>query len=193
MMTGEVDEALKSAVGALKLKDIVLNEARFRRPCEMERDAPVQELVKRAVEFKRIPATGQTSECLRVLVGLGIRFTAVPGSTTATTLKAEVPIYLEIEADFVAQYELKNSLTEDAIKVFASYNAVHNVWPFWRQHVYDIVNRGRLGPIDVPLYSGNTVGGVAVSESAPTLALPQSVRLPKVSKQHVTRSRKRQA
>jgi hypothetical protein len=159
-MTGGTDEALKSAVGALKLKDIVLNEARFSRPTDMDQEAPVLELVKRAVEFKRVPATNQTPECLRVLVGLGIRYAAISDAPVS-----ERPIYLEIEADFVAQYELRAAITEDAIRAFASFNAVHNVWPFWRQHVYDIVNRGRLRPIDVPLYSGNPLGGVAVSEA----------------------------
>jgi hypothetical protein len=154
------EKALKSAVGALKLKDIVLNEARFRRPTEMDRETTVQELVKRAVEFKRVPATGDAGESLRILVGLGIRFAAISSAPDA-------PIYLEIEADFVAQYEVGAAISEDAIRAFASFNAVHNVWPFWRQHVYDIVNRGRLQPIDVPLYSGNPPGGVALSEPSP--------------------------
>jgi hypothetical protein len=158
------EKALKSAVGALKLKDIVLNEARFRRPTDLDSEVPVQELVKRAVAFKRVEATKGTSECLRILVGLGIRFAAISEGPDRSD-PPDSEIYLEIEADFVAQYEVKEAISEDAIKVFASFNAVHNVWPFWRQHVYDIVNRGRLQPIDVPLYSGNPVGGVAVSEA----------------------------
>src|SRR5580692_8811937 len=107
------EKALKSAVGALKLKDIVLNEARFRRPTEMDRETTVQELVKRAVEFKRVPATGDAGESLRILVGLGIRFAAISSAPDA-------PIYLEIEADFVAQYEVGAAISEDAIRAFAS-------------------------------------------------------------------------
>jgi hypothetical protein len=169
-MTRGAGEALKSAVGALKLKDIVLNAARFSRPTDMDREVEVQELVKRAVEFKRVAATNETSECLRILVGLGIRFTAISDDL-------DPPIYLEIEADFVAQYEVRAAISEEAIKAFATFNAVHNVWPFWRQHVYDVVNRGRLRHIDIPLYSGNPVGGVAVSESnrKPTVARPKAV------------------
>jgi hypothetical protein len=150
-------EALKSAVGALKLKDIVLHEARFSRPNEADSETPAQELVKRAVAFKRIAATDNAGECLRILVGLGVRFAGVSESSDG-------PIFLEIEADFVAEYEVKSELTEEAITAFAGFNAVHNVWPFWRQHVYDVVNRGRLAPIDIPLYSGNPIGGVSVSE-----------------------------
>ena len=150
-------KALKSAVGALKLKDIVLHEARFSRPNEVDSETPAQELVKRAVAFKRVAATDDAGECLRILVGLGIRFAAV-------SERFDGPIYLEIEADFIAEYEVKSELTEEAITAFAGFNAVHNVWPFWRQHVYDIVNRGRLKHIDIPLYSGNPIGGVSVSE-----------------------------
>jgi hypothetical protein len=154
-------EALKSAVGALKLKDIVLHEARFRRPAELDSEVPVQEFLKRAVAYKQVAATNDSFECLRILVGLGIRFAAISEDAD------DSEIYLEIEADFVAQYEVKSAISEDAIKAFAGFNAVHNVWPFWRQHVYDVVNRGRLQPIDIPLYSGNPVGGVAVSEASP--------------------------
>jgi hypothetical protein len=157
-MSGAHHEALKSAVGALRLKDIVLHEARLRRPTDMLRETTVRELIKRAVEFKRVPATATSPEGLRILVGLGIRYAAHSDDANAA-------IYLEIEADFVAEYEILHQLTEDAIKAFASFNAVHNVWPFWRQHVFDIVSRGRLRPIEVPLYSGNPIGGVAVSEA----------------------------
>jgi hypothetical protein len=178
------ERALKSAVGALKLKDIVLHEARFRRPSDMEQETPVQELVKRAVEFKRVPQTSQTVECLRILVGLGIRYTAISDGSKA-------PIYLEIEADFVAQYEVTASITEDAIRAFAAFNAVHNVWPFWRQHVYDIVNRGRLRPIDIPLYSGNPVGGVAVSEASPGHLPIDSHKKVKPSKRSAAQARRK--
>jgi hypothetical protein len=183
-MTGAANQALNSAIGALKLKDIVLDEARFSRPTEMDREVTVQELVKRAVEFKRVPATSEAAESLRILVGLGIRFSASEAPDAA--------IYLEIEADFVAQYEVTASIAEDAIRAFASFNAVHNVWPFWRQHVYDIVNRGRLRPIDIPLYSGNPVGGVAVSE--PSLDhVPTTVRKKRKRSIHASREvRKRE-
>jgi hypothetical protein len=40
------------------------------------------------------------------------------------------------------------------IKIFAELNSVHNVWPFWRQHVFDIVSRARLPHLNVPLFSG---------------------------------------
>jgi|SRR5580658_534774 hypothetical protein len=149
--------ALNSAVGALKLKDIVLHAARFSRPTELDQEVSAHESVKRAVAFNRVPGSAGVPESLRIFVGLGVRIVGTSGRPP--------PVYLEIEADFVADYEIKTAITEDAIRAFASFNAVHNVWPFWRQHVFDVVNRGRLQHIDVPLYSGMPLGGVATAAS----------------------------
>ncbi|TAN04141.1 MAG: hypothetical protein EPN40_00265 [Rhodanobacteraceae bacterium] len=64
------------------------------------------------------------------------------------------PVYFVIEATFLVEYEMVAPLGEDALKTFADFNAIHNVWPFWRQHVYDVVQRARLPHVDVPLFAG---------------------------------------
>jgi hypothetical protein len=152
-------DALRSAIGALRLKDILLRAARFSLPTPFTgKSMRANEFVKRAVEYKRIEGEKNSLESLEILVGLGVRIAAGSGEKPA-------PIYVEIEADFIAEYEIAAAISEEAIKAFAGYNAVHNVWPFWRQHVFDIVNRAHLLHIDIPLYSGTPPGGVTVSES----------------------------
>ncbi|MEO8460730.1 MAG: hypothetical protein ABI451_09395, partial [Dokdonella sp.] len=66
----------------------------------------------------------------------------------------EPAIYFLIEAAFLVEYDVTGALEEDAIAAFANFNAVHNVWPFWRQHVFDIVQRARLPQLEIPLFSG---------------------------------------
>jgi hypothetical protein len=69
------------------------------------------------------------------------------------------PVYFEIEADFLIEYDVRGEPSNEAIKLFAEFadlNSVHNVWPFWRQHVFDIVSRARLPHLNVPLFSGVT-------------------------------------
>lgn len=141
-------EALRSAVAALKLRDIVLHESKFSRPSNSDGPQDAVERVKRNIQFTRQPSEsdGHKVESLLVLVGLGVRITAPEGDNPT--------IYLEIEADFLADYEIVSEISDDAIKAFTSFNAVHNVWPFWRQHVFDVVQRARLQHIQIPLFAG---------------------------------------
>jgi preprotein translocase subunit SecB len=63
-------------------------------------------------------------------------------------------VYVQIEADFMVTYRLQAEIEDPALSAFSNFNAVHNVWPFWRQHVFDIVQRGELPNIEVPLFAG---------------------------------------
>ena len=57
-----------------------------------------------------------------------------------------------IEAVYRVDYEILKKLTEEEIGEFSSYNAVHNVWPFWRQHVYYIAGNSGLPTMILPLF-----------------------------------------
>lgn len=145
-------DLLGQAVAALRLRDIVLHAARFSRPNLLP--APVvegTEQTKRQVQFARgtIEENGEVKELLQVLVELGVRIVASNESA-----EPEPTVLLEVEADFIAEYQLLGQVSEEAIRLFADFNSVHNVWPFWRQHVFDIVQRARLPAIEIPLFAG---------------------------------------
>jgi hypothetical protein len=141
-------DALRSAVGALKLRDIILYAARFGRPSQIAADADGVLRGKRTIQFTRNDKTAEQPESLQIAIGLGVRITGLDQDGS------EPPVFIEIEADFLADYEITSDISEESIKAFASFNAVHNVWPFWRQHVFDVVQRARLDPIEIPLFSG---------------------------------------
>lgn len=145
-------DLLGQAVASLRLRDIVLYTSRFSRP-----SSPSNPLVqgitqsKRQVQFGRgiVDEEGATKHLLQVLVELGIRIVG------DEQVGDDQPVFVEIEADFLAEYELVSEVSDEAIKLFAEVNSVHNVWPFWRQHVFDVVQRGRLPPIVIPLFAGS--------------------------------------
>lgn len=152
-MTPEVKELIKTATDSLKILDIVLFESKFERP---ERD-PVKlgleavQQQKREVQFF-LPSDDlvkSDDRHLQVLVSLGIRVVA------AGDAENSIPMFV-IEADFVVNYQMIDTIDSDCIKAFANHNSVHNVWPFWRQHVYDTIARSRLPHVDIPLYAGVT-------------------------------------
>lgn len=149
--------ALRSAIGALRLKTIVLHAARFSQPTQFDGKVEAHEFMKRGVGCRLTPGEKGSHDSLEIRVELGVRITAAP--------KEDAAIYVEIEADFIASYDVTARVSDESIQAFATFNAVHNVWPFWRQHVFDIVNRAHLFHIDIPLFSGNPPGGGGVSGS----------------------------
>lgn len=69
---------------------------------------------------------------------------------------AEDVQYLEIEAEFCAQYRLKPSADIDvlrpAIEEFGRFNLGYHVWPYWREFVQSTCARMGIPPIPVPMY-----------------------------------------
>jgi hypothetical protein len=150
MKTGQ-RELLRQAISALQLRDVMLNECSFKRPSlppPSTESNKARQLTKQAVTFVvgEVEQADRTIKLLQVIVALGIRIAGLNAKSR--------PIYFEIEADFLVEYEVKAKLSEAAIKAFADANSVHNVWPFWRQHVFDIVSRARLPHLEVPLFNG---------------------------------------
>jgi hypothetical protein len=154
-MKADQRELVAKAITALRLRDVMLNRCSFKRPNPPPaayEQVEVRQLTKRAVNYVLgdVPAEGEEKEgtikLLQVIVALGIRITGMKENNR--------PIYFEIEADFLVEYDVKDDISDAAIKAFAEFNSVHNVWPFWRQHVFDTVSRGRLPHIEIPLFGG---------------------------------------
>lgn len=151
----DVQELIVQATKGLKLRDIVLNRSEFSRPHadSGHGSAEAYQQGKRIVRYsasETLNADGPPLRLLQVRIELGTRIVREPDS-------AEPQVLIVIEADYIAEYDVSGDVSDDAIKAFAEFNAVHNVWPFWRQHVFDIVDRARLPRIEVPLFSGMIV------------------------------------
>lgn len=153
-MMSEVADLIKIATSNLKILDVVLFECKFMRP---ERD-PAKLIVEAIQQQKReiqffLPsdevAEGE-NRFLQVLVSLGLR------SIASDADESTAPMFV-IEANFVVNYQVLGHIDTASIEAFANHNSVHNVWPFWRQHVFDTIARSRLPHIEIPLYAGVTL------------------------------------
>jgi hypothetical protein len=164
-------ELMVQATKGLKLRDIILFAARLERAePEPESDLAlpagvieasgpqaiqieVVQQQKQVVKAARggILEEGRKVDLLQVRVELGIRVVRSKDGQPTESL-----VFL-VEADFVVEYEVVSELQEEAIRAFAQFHAVHNVWPFWRQHVFDVVQRARLPSLDVPLFEGRAI------------------------------------
>lgn len=144
-MNNDEKNLIEEATPCLSLLDIALIGSHFSRPEDFPEsgDGHFTQLEKRAVGFLTQERGDQS--VLLVKLELGIRL---------VDQNDPERVYTQIEADYLAVYHIKSALTDAHYLAFAEFNSLHNVWPFWRQHVYDIVQRGRLPAIDIPLMSG---------------------------------------
>lgn len=147
------DQGLVSrAAESLKLRDIALFSSRFERPVENIPPmlAADQQAMRQVTVAKGdIELEPETKKVVQIRVTLGARLAASKEDSDS-----ESEVYYLIEATFLVEYEQISDVSDEALAAFANFNAVHNVWPFWRQHVFDIVSRGRLPQLEVPLFAG---------------------------------------
>jgi len=138
------------AAKALKLQDITLYESRLERGDYTGLEGVQEE--KKGTHFRKstVEIEGDDRDSLEILVVLGIR--VVPPGIEEDVEDPQFSFL--IEAEYQIEYLITGDVSEDAIEAFAEFNAIHNAWPFWRQHVYDIVQKARLPKLDVPLYTG---------------------------------------
>ncbi|MCO6413347.1 MAG: hypothetical protein J5I92_11420 [Thiogranum sp.] len=66
----------------------------------------------------------------------------------------EVEIYFTLEATYRVDYNQKKPLSAEEADEFSKFNSVHNVWPFWRQHVFETLRSADLPKLQVPLMRG---------------------------------------
>ncbi len=148
----EAENLINEAIAGLRLRDIVLFESRLFRGNVMPDQDEVEALQqhKRGIRFsvEEQDRAGNSTRELHVMVSLGER-------VVDCVTEQDSKIYFGIEADYVVIYELLCPIAQDALRAFAEFNAVHNVWPFWRQHVFDLVGKARLPTLQVPLFAGD--------------------------------------
>lgn len=144
-MNNEESNLLAEAAAGLSLSDIALVGSHFSRPEDfpVADSAHFTQLEKRLIGY--VTEERGTQTILLVKLELGVRL--VDNDTNDR-------VFVQIVADYLAVYMVEATLTEAHFKAFSELNSLHNVWPFWRQHVFDIVQRGHLPTIDIPLMYG---------------------------------------
>ena len=137
-------EASKS----LRLKTINLYESNLKRFRDLVNSEELGQQTKLSIESEvlNISDLEPQNQTFRIYVDLGVRIV----STINNNELDPEPIF-QIEAKFQLDYELTGSVEKTALKEFAKYNAVHNVWPFWRQYIFSTANQAGLPCPEVPL------------------------------------------
>lgn len=135
----------------LKIQDIYLWDSKLERHLEYQPGVHGDKMhvqTRRAFKPELIDATaqdGQKAELFRVKVTLGIR--AIYAG------KDDDPLH-SLEATFAVEYQILNTLPDDKMSEFIEFNSAHNVWPFWREHVFSTLRSASLPVLNVPFFPG---------------------------------------
>lgn len=153
----------------LKVQDIALWESQLVRYVAYPSLNDGQRIGYQSMRGVRVDLAGMVTDAgeeidiLKVFVSLGIRCLVDQGATedgaagleTTPDDESEKEIVLyALEATFAVDYEILEQMPEEHVSSFANFNSVHNVWPFWRQHVYDTLKRASLPVPEVPFFAG---------------------------------------
>ena len=132
----------------LRLGTINLYEGNLKRFEALPETGELGQQTKLSVKADQFDLTDQngTLPILRVLVDLGVRVVnlSIPEESEPAPL-------FQIEATFQLDYAITDQVDSAAIDEFARFNAVHNVWPFWRQYVFSMANQAGLPTPEIPL------------------------------------------
>lgn len=139
---------IAQAAQRLKLRGIVLFESNLKRFGEVEAASELGQQNKLAVRGEKAEAREDERkfQLFQVYVELGSRLVI-----SSLQPEQEATPLFQIEAVFRVDYELTGEVEPDALQEFARFNAVHNVWPFWRQFVFSTANQAGVPCPDVPL------------------------------------------
>lgn len=149
-------ELIGEAIKKMELLDIYLNEGRLTRDKNFDSGVSLQQIRqqnKLAVTADILGTEEDAEEkggLLRALVTVGLRFVPVSDENNEES-DGDLAVHAEVEATFCAVYRYSDKMTDDEIAEFLRFNAVHNVWPFWREHVLRVSAEAKLPRPSIPL------------------------------------------
>jgi hypothetical protein len=144
------DESKEFPTDFLKIEDLYLWDTKLERYQEFQKgihEGGTHAQSRRALKFEMLEAESTEGEhvaLLRALVTLGVRI-VFPSE------EGEAPLH-SLEATFAVEYRVLGDLPEEKMPEFLNFNCVHNVWPFWREHVYNTFKKASLPSIVVPFF-----------------------------------------
>ncbi|GGY10230.1 hypothetical protein GCM10007160_41790 [Litchfieldella qijiaojingensis] len=147
-------QLIAEAAEKVEIVDIYLYSSAVNRHDEIHQDNIPEGMVqqdKLAVTVDLLepvePEEENADSLLRARIDYGVRFVLLPESGS----ESSVHVLAELTACFAATYRYRDGLSEAAISEFMRYNAVHNTWPFWREHALRMSAEARLPRPTIPL------------------------------------------
>lgn len=140
------EDALEQAKRALRICDVYLRSATMVVSEAYDHRSGLSESVsaqfRHVVEKSEVLISENGEEAkryFRVHLDLGYRWgEEAPNVSDAQSEQPETDRFSElgrIEGKYIAEYEIKEELSEECLDAFALKNASYHVWPYWREFV----------------------------------------------------------
>jgi len=126
-----ISAELQKAIDGLQIHDVYPRNLVAR--CEGDFDpkyAAVDSLVfqtKHFVKQANVVEVENSGRLLRILIDMGARW------VEERSQEDEPIVHAFIEAEFIAEYSMREPLEQSSIDAFALNNASYHVWPYWRE------------------------------------------------------------
>lgn len=151
-----MSRALKEAIKSLVIQDIYLRDSNttvtegFEPKYHEKQDSfklQFKHLVEKAEVLELESDQDMQQKLLRVFLDVGFRLV---DSELPNKEGLEGEFYVQIEAQYVAEYVMTSELSKQAIDEFALENVSYHVWPFWREYISSQCTRINLPKIILP-------------------------------------------
>ena len=145
-------QAIRRAQAKLELRDIVLHTSSLERSHDVEPllyPTRIRQESEVKVSVDRVSFVDDENDPVRILRAY-VQLLVLALDKDDHGKKAQK--LFSIRGMYRVDYLEEKKLTQNELDAFTQYNAVHNVWPFWRQHVYETVSRANLSRITIPLF-----------------------------------------
>ena len=98
-----------------------------------------------------VPPIKNVRYLVRYFVGTGLRILKADANPEKPDITRD-DLLVEIQATFIARYAVnsEDQPTESMLAAFND-NAVHHVWPYWREFLQDAALRLRVPPVMLPM------------------------------------------
>ena len=148
-MPTKAHKKLQQAIDKLVISDVYLKESQslcvdgFDPKFTDVADLLVQRM--HILQKSELVKVDDGSELLRIFIRMGVRWVTPEENVDEPDIKAF------IEGDFIAEYQIKDTLDQGCIDEFASKNASYHVWPYWREFLSTQCERMRLPRVVLPI------------------------------------------
>ena len=123
-------------------------------PTAQAKQNPAQSKVEPepGVQIIEIPDSPKNPFAVKYFVGTGIRLLKEKADNNPDAVVAKENLLASIQSTFIARYGVLGSErpTKAMLDAFSD-NAVHHVWPYWRELLQATMLRLRLSPIMLPM------------------------------------------
>ena len=145
-----ISPELQKAIDNLQIQDVYLRDlvSRCKDNFDPKYDAELDSLViqtKHYVKQSIVVELDDKKNLLRVFVELGARWVDEKNQDDSTSIK------VSIEAEFVAEYAMKEMLEKSSIDEFSLMNVSYHVWPYWRELLSSQCDRMHLARAILPI------------------------------------------